>query len=206
VVKLLDEMQVRATFFLQGRWVEAYPDTARRIVDAGHLVGNHSFYHARLSLLSDEGLRVDVAEAERAIREATGVDPRPWFRCPFGDGSDDERVLSALASAGYRNAHWGVEPQEWRPERTASLVIGLAVDGAVAAGDGAVVLFHAWPEPVVEALPAVVAGLRDRGVTFVTVDEVPEPSGSQRRPAITPPSPSRPGTIGRRVRMRDRKE
>ena len=55
---------------------------ARRIADAGHLVGSHSFYHARLPLLSDEGLATDMREAEAAIREHAGVDPRPWFRLP----------------------------------------------------------------------------------------------------------------------------
>jgi hypothetical protein len=54
-----------------------------------------------LSLLSDEGLRIDVATAEGAIQEITCVDPRPWFRCPFGDGSKDVRVLDLLAGMGY---------------------------------------------------------------------------------------------------------
>ena len=75
---------VRSTWFLQGRWVESVPELARRVAADGHLIGNHSFYHARMPLLTDDGLRTDVRDAEQAIRDHVGVDPRPWFRCPFG--------------------------------------------------------------------------------------------------------------------------
>ena len=65
------------------------------------------------SLLTDDGLRTDVREAEQAIEAAAGMDPRPWFRCRFGDGHDDARVLGALEELGYRNVHWHVELEDW---------------------------------------------------------------------------------------------
>src|SRR6478752_622042 len=83
-VRILDVLHgedVRATFFVQGRWATAYPECARRIADTGHLVGNHSHHHAPMSLLTDAGIEQDLHEAEEAIRELAGVDPRPWFRC-----------------------------------------------------------------------------------------------------------------------------
>ena len=98
---VLDELRrldVRATIFLQGRWVEAFPDLARRVAAEGHLVGNHSFYHARMPLLSSDGFEEDIREAERAIREATGVDPRPWLRFPFGAGADAAEIVDRLPS------------------------------------------------------------------------------------------------------------
>jgi peptidoglycan-N-acetylglucosamine deacetylase len=75
---------IRATFFLQGRWTRANPDVARSIAGAGHLIGNHSNFHAPMDALSDEWLRGDVVRAEETIRQVTGIDPKPWFRCPFG--------------------------------------------------------------------------------------------------------------------------
>src|SRR5207245_2530366 len=94
--KLIDELArsgIRATFFVQGRWAEAYPETARQLAPAGHLIGSHSFYHARMPLFNDEGFDTDVRDAQTAIEDILGVDPRPWFRCPFGTGADDPRVL-----------------------------------------------------------------------------------------------------------------
>lgn len=164
---------VRATFFVQGRWAEAYPDTARRIATDGHLVGSHSFYHARLPLLSDAGLEEDIREAEAKIRENAGVDPRPWFRCPFGAGAEDPRVLSTLDRLGYRHVGWNVVPEDWEPERTADQVHQIVVPEALANGDGAVVLFHTWPAPTDESLAGIVAGLRAGGAELVRIDELP---------------------------------
>ena len=89
------------------------PRLARSIADDGHLIGLHSFYHARMPLLHDEGIATDVQDGHRAVLEATGVDPRPWFRCPFGAGHDDPRVLGVLERLGYRNVYWNVVLEDW---------------------------------------------------------------------------------------------
>jgi peptidoglycan/xylan/chitin deacetylase (PgdA/CDA1 family) len=173
--RILDTLvaeRVRATFFVQGRWARANPDASRRIADDGHLVGNHSTYHARMPMLSDVGIRVDVADAGSTIAELTGADPRPWFRCPFGEGRDDPRVVGALSDLGYRNVHWHVESEDWEPWRSAADVAADSVDATVERGDGAVVLLHTWPRSSADALPLVIAGLREAGATFVTVDEL----------------------------------
>ena len=91
ILTSLDQAQVRATFFIQGRWAEAEPRTARRIAEGGHLVGNHSHYHARMPLFHADGFLTDVNAAEAVIRDVVGVDPRPWFRCPFGAGITTRR-------------------------------------------------------------------------------------------------------------------
>jgi peptidoglycan/xylan/chitin deacetylase (PgdA/CDA1 family) len=149
--RLLDALAaagVQATFFVQGRWAEAYPATARRIADDGHVVGSHTFYHARLPLLSGDGLATDMRDAEAAIVEHVGADPRPWVRCPFGAGALDPELLARLAAMGYpRHAGWHVDTEDWQPGRTADELTSIAVDGATRQGDGAVVLMHTWPDP-----------------------------------------------------------
>jgi peptidoglycan/xylan/chitin deacetylase (PgdA/CDA1 family) len=123
--RLLDTLAregVIATFFIQGRWAEGYPAVARSVADAGHLVGNHSHYHARMPLLSDDGLREDIDDAGHAIANATGVDPRPWFRCPFGAGSTDRRVLGVLAAAGYQHVGEHVAAEDWEPSRNGAAI------------------------------------------------------------------------------------
>ena len=181
--RLLDalaRLEVRATFFLQGRWAEAYPALARRIANDGHLVGHHSHYHARMIGLSAHGLESDIARGEQAIVEAAGVDPHPWFRCPFGAGDDDPRVQRAIRAAGYRHAGWNVAAIDWEPERTAKDIEATVVDGALAHGDGAVVLLHSWPDQSVGAVPAIARRLRARGATFVTLGDLPARSVPRR--------------------------
>lgn len=172
IVERLATHAVRATFFMQGRWVESRPDVARSIAFGGHLIGNHAYHHARMPLLTDEGIASDVAEAERAIRAATGSDPRPWFRCPFGAGHDDRRILAALEGLGYHDMHWDVDGEDWVPNRRSEAIADTVVDGALAFGDGAVALLHGWPDSTVDAIGPIVNRLRGAGATFVGVDEL----------------------------------
>lgn len=173
VLDLLGEAGVRATFFIQGRWAEADPAAARRIAAEGHVVGSHSHYHVRMPLLSDAGLEDDLRRSEEAILEAAGLDPRPWFRCPWGDGADDPRVLAVLHRAGYRHVGWDVVAEDWEPDRSAGDIESAVVEGI---GDGArdrVVLLHAWPEAAPEALGRVIRRLTEAGSAFVTVADLP---------------------------------
>jgi peptidoglycan/xylan/chitin deacetylase (PgdA/CDA1 family) len=173
--RILDALAAEAahaTFFVQGRWAGSQPACSKRIADEGHLVGHHSHYHARMSLLSDEGIDSDVLDGQRRIQEHTGVDPRPWFRCPFGDGHDDPRVLESLARLGYRNVHWHVELEDWEPWRTGEAIARDAIAGVLAHGDGAVVLLHTWPEGTGDAVGSIIAGLKQLGAVFVGLDEL----------------------------------
>lgn len=175
LVGILAAAGVRATFFLQGAWVEAAPTVARSVVEGGHLVGSHGFGHTRLSNLSDDGIRQDIARAEQAIRELAGADPRPWFRCPFGDGTSDPRVLAQLSENGYCHVGWNVNPGDWRQVLSEGELERSIREGVRAVGDGAVVLLHGWPSMTPTAVERVLAAASDDGVTYVGIDELGAP-------------------------------
>jgi peptidoglycan/xylan/chitin deacetylase (PgdA/CDA1 family) len=172
LLDILDRLDVKATFFIQGRWAEAYPGTAARIGTSGHLIGNHSHYHARMQHLNRDGLAFDIKTAEEAIIAATGVDPRPWFRNPFGEGSDNRRVLKAIDRAGYVHVGWSVEAWDWEPDRPLAELVDTIVEGLVTARDESVALLHTWPKRTEKALPRVIDRLRDAGAQFVRVDQL----------------------------------
>jgi peptidoglycan/xylan/chitin deacetylase (PgdA/CDA1 family) len=177
LLETLARLGVRASFFLQGRWVEAYPDRAREVAAAGHLIGNHGFYHVRMPLLSAQGLRTDIAESERVILGETGIDPKPWFRCAFGAGGDDARVLAAVSAAGYRHVPWDVEAEDWEPQMsggaiTSALMGRLLARREAREGDGSIVLLHTWPAGAADAIEPLVEQLRDSGALLVRLDEL----------------------------------
>jgi peptidoglycan/xylan/chitin deacetylase (PgdA/CDA1 family) len=178
ILDVLAERDVRATFFLQGRWVEASPESARRVARDGHLVGSHSYYHARLPLLTDDGLKGDIEDAELAIREVVGIDPRPWFRCPFLAGEDDPRVVGVLTGLGYRVVPVDIVLDDWEEERSGEVIATDAVAAVARMADEgateAIVLLHSWPTQTLDALPAMIDGLRASGATFIDAAGLPE--------------------------------
>lgn len=148
-----------ATFFVQGRWARSEPTLARRVVADGHLLGCHSHFHAPLDALTDEGIQRDATAAALALVEVTGQDPRPWFRCPFGAGHDDARVLAVLDRCGFTNVHWDVEPQDWLEECTPAQLVDSVLSGIAEAGNGSIVLLHSWPTATADALPQLLREL-----------------------------------------------
>jgi peptidoglycan/xylan/chitin deacetylase (PgdA/CDA1 family) len=168
----LSHAGARVSFFIEGRWAAANPGLARHIAREGHLIGNHSHSHAPMDMLTDEGIRDSVGKAELAIQAACGASPRPWFRCPYGQGEDDPRVLKVLDDIGYRNVGWDVDHKDWQPGRTAAELVDSVVDSVVSHGDGAVVLLHLWPDATLEAMPTLISRLRDAGADPVGLDEL----------------------------------
>ena len=131
-----------------------------------------------MPLLTDAGLTEDIEEARRVIMAVTGVDPRPWFRCPFGAGATDARVQAAVVAAGYRHVGWHVAGDDWEPSRSPEVIAADVVGGVLAHGDGAVVLLHTWPTSTLAALDSIVTRLTEAGHEFCRVDELPHaPAG-----------------------------
>ena len=168
IVAALSAADVRATMFLQGRWVGAYPSVARQIAEAGHLIGNHSYFHARMPMLTARALASDVLTATSTIRDVLGVDPRPWFRCPFGAGMDDAEVLRRLEEMGYVHVGWDVDPRDWHEDSDAEAVARRVLEG-IRTRDDSIVLLHSWPDSTGEALPRILDGLAAEGAELVDV-------------------------------------
>lgn len=172
ILETLERARVRATFFLQGRWVTAHPDLAREVARQGHLIGNHSHYHARMPLLTEAGQVADVTLAERVIRSVVGTDPRPWFRSPFGAGLDDPALTQTLAQLGYRNVPWDVDGKDWQEDRSAQQVEDALVAGITSAGPDQIALLHSWPDQAAEALPGILSRWQEAGVELLTMDQI----------------------------------
>ena len=169
ILSSLADASAPATFFVQGRWTRSSPDEARRISSAGHLIGNHSHHHAPMDSLTEAGFRADVSEAEAMIQEVTGVDPRPWFRCPFGAGMDDPEVLHRLEEIGYVHVGWDVDPRDWHEDSDAEAVAREVLEG-IRARDDSIVLLHSWPDSTGEAVPRILAGLAEAGAELVNIE------------------------------------
>jgi peptidoglycan/xylan/chitin deacetylase (PgdA/CDA1 family) len=169
----LDRARIRATFFLQGRWVTANPSLAVEVGQRGHLIGNHSQFHAPMPLLSAAGQVADIRAAHSAILSVVGIDPRPWFRSPFGAGLKEPKLGKTLAQLGYRNVGWDVDGRDWEEAQSPEDVAEALIAGALAGEGPRILLLHSWSAAAASALPEVIARLVERGIEFVTLSNYP---------------------------------
>lgn len=161
---------IKASFGVTGRWVDANPGLTARIAREGHQLVNHTYDHKSFTGYSTgtapltRAQRFDqISRAETAIRSAAGVGTSGWFRPPYGD--IDASVLADVGAAGYRYvAMWTVDSLGWKGI-TAAEITDRCLDRAV---PGAIYLFHVGEASAdVDALPAIIAGLRADGYGFV---------------------------------------
>ena len=104
---ILRQRGIHGTFFVTGRWVQAYPDAARAIVQAGHEIGNHSLTHPFFSRIGLNGAVSELRTTEKIIHDTTGVTARPYFRFPYGEFTADTAAL--VAREGYVAYHWSAD-------------------------------------------------------------------------------------------------
>jgi len=137
-LRLLDVLarhDVRATFFLIGRFVQQRPDIARRISAAGHVIGNHSFTHPLLTFRSESEVRRELSDCRAALGDAIGEHSN-LFRPPFGGRRPG--VLRVARELGLVPVMWNVTGYDW--EAPPAAVIERKVTRQIRGGD--VILLH----------------------------------------------------------------
>jgi peptidoglycan/xylan/chitin deacetylase (PgdA/CDA1 family) len=165
---------VPATFFLTGEWVQRYPDQARRVARL-YPVGNHSQTHPALTTLPDARVDAEVHDAAAAITAATGHDPRPLFRFPFGDRN--AHTIQLVNAAGYGSIRWTVDTTGWKGT-SGGMSAALVVQRVLAQlSPGEIVLMHVGSHPTdgsrldADALPEVIRQIRARGYEFAAITD-----------------------------------
>jgi peptidoglycan/xylan/chitin deacetylase (PgdA/CDA1 family) len=175
ILDILGKEKVPATFFLTGAFVKDNPALSRRIA-ASYPVGNHTQTHPDLTKLGDAAVQAEIDKARDAIAAATGQDPRPYFRFPFG--AVDKRTIALVNSRCYVPFRWTVDTLGWKGTSggmSADKVLKRVLDGA---SPGGIVLMHIGTNPTdkttldADALPRIITELRARGYTFVTLEAV----------------------------------
>jgi peptidoglycan-N-acetylglucosamine deacetylase len=169
---LLDELGMRATFFVLGTQAAAHPELIAAIRSHGHAIGCHGFQHAHHMLRAPTWIARDLDKAVEAIA-ATGAAPR-WFRPPFGQLTTP--TIVAARRRGLEVVLWSTWGREWVPQQPAAIVrritrtlrpgaIVLAHDNDVCCGRGTAARMR-------QALPLLARELDDRGLRTVTLDEL----------------------------------
>lgn len=171
---------VPATFFIVGSRIRGREPLIRSIAAGGHELGCHSWSHGRLARRPARAW-IELRRTALALRRAGAPSPR-LFRPPYLSWS---RALgSAVRLAGMRAVGWDVDPRDWEV-RDPELIVDRVYSGT---HSGSIVVLHDRADCAATraAVPALIGGLRDRGMRLVTVSELlasTPPSRSGHRPA-----------------------
>lgn len=173
LLEVLARHQVRATFFMIGRYARGLPHTVRAVAAAGHAIGNHTLTHPNLIFASPSQVALQIRECQRALEEAVGPHS-PLFRPPHGGRLP--HVLRTARRMGLLPVMWSVTAYDWRA--TEAGVIERNVNDRLRGGD--VVLLHdgghqgygSDRSATIAATDAIIRRQLDRGFRFVTVPEM----------------------------------
>jgi len=175
LLDVLAKHDVRATFFMIGRFVRERPDIARAVAEAGHTIGNHTFTHPLLIFKSAAQTRAELLECRAALTDAVGEHSN-LFRPPFGGRRP--ATLRVARELGMETVMWNVTGYDWKAP--AASVIEAKIARQVHADGGAVILLHdgghgrmgAYREQTVIATDNLIRRYKDQGFQFVTVPEM----------------------------------
>ena len=166
ILETLEQKDACATFFLVSFWAEKYETELKTLAASDRIeIGTHSATHPYMSKLSKSQIELELTTSKSLIESISGRKVE-LFRPPYGDYSDT--LLNVAKDKGLYTIQWDVDSLDWKgisKEQIASRIVGKCRNGSI-------VLMHNDGKHTLEALPAIIDGLRAKGFTFKTVGEL----------------------------------
>ena len=170
ILDTLKAHQVPAAFFLVGSYIEKNADLVRRMVEEGHIVGNHTMHHPDMSQLTDKAsFEKELTAVEEIFREKTGKDLPKYYRPPQGIYSEEN--LKLAQELGYRTVFWSLAYADWNND--AQPTKEQAFDKLLPRiHNGAVVLLHSTSKTNAAILDELLTRWKDMGYSFCSLEEL----------------------------------
>lgn len=165
ILQVLARHDAPAAFFMEGRRLETQAGCARRVRDAGHDVGNHTYNHPTFDTISLEECLEEVTRTDDILEAELGQRPT-LLRPPFGTLTAETE--QALLNRGYTIVLWSYSIRDWEGPDAGAIAQRLLQQ----ARDQAIVVFHDRVPWNPAALDIVIPALRDQGYTFGKISEI----------------------------------
>ena len=170
ILDILKEQQVPAAFFLVGNYMEKNADLVRRMVEEGHIVGNHTMHHYDMSKLSArDAFAKELTDLEALYKEITGRELPRYYRPPQGIYSEEN--LKMARELGYKTVFWSLAYVDWnndaQPTKEEAFRKLLP-----RTHPGAVVLLHSTSQTNAEILEELIGKWKEEGYCFGTVEDL----------------------------------
>lgn len=168
ILKILDQFNIKAVFFMIGKEVEKYPDLVREVVRRGHVVGNHSHNHSNMiSFFRAKKLMADFKKSQTTIVKTIGFLPM-LIRPPFG--ATNPMYFKFLRETGLTSLGWKVRSFDTKETKPVEFINNTIEK--ITQNKGALCLFHDTQELTVETLPKIIEGVLSKGMEIVSLTDV----------------------------------
>ncbi len=164
ILNILSAENVKATFFIGGKWAEANKEMLKRIAFEGHEIGSHSYDHEHFEKLSYVQSVSAIKKAADIIYSVCGTAPI-LFAPPYGEFSDT--TLRASSDLGCKTIMWSVDTIDWRGDGVSAILSRIKKN----CHNGAIILSHPTADTVT-ALPEIISFVKQSGREFITVGEM----------------------------------
>ena len=161
ILDTLKEKQVSAIFFLTGDYAKREPGLVQRMIDEGHMLGNHGMTHAALPELSDDEIETEIMSLHAYVLEHFGYEMQ-YFRPPCGEY--DARALAKVQSLGYKTLFWSAAYVDWNTDAQPDPDAAIKQLSQAAHG-GAVYLLHSVSATNAQILGSLIDAFRADGYT-----------------------------------------
>jgi peptidoglycan-N-acetylmuramic acid deacetylase len=169
ILDTLKDKQVPAIFFVTGHYIKTESELLKRMVQEGHLIGNHSWSHPDMSQISADRIKSELEKVKAEVQTITGQKEMRYLRTPRG--IFNKQSLSVSKDLGYTNVFWSVAYKDWEPKNQKG--------GEYAyqhvmkqLHPGAVILLHSVSSDNTEALGRIIDDAREQGYQFKSLDEM----------------------------------
>ena len=162
ILDILDEYNVKCTFFLVEFWVDKYPHLVKEIDKRGHEIGTHSKTHPNMSKLTETEMQEELISSSNKIKEITGKQVKV-FRPPFGDYNN--KLIEVCGKLNLYPIQWSVDSLDWK-NLSAKEIYNRVVTKTTS---GSIILCHNNGLHTSEALPYILANLIEKGYEFTPI-------------------------------------
>lgn len=170
ILDALKKHNVQAAFFVVGHYLETAPELVKRMVDEGHIVGNHTYHHPDMSSIRDETtFLAELEETEALYKEVTGQTMPKIYRPPQGKYSVEN--LKTAQKLGYKTLFWSLAYVDWYKDKqpTAQQAFDKLIPRI---HNGAVVLLHSTSATNAQILDELLTKWEQMGYTFGRISEL----------------------------------
>lgn len=161
ILNILKEHNVKATFFIEGKWARENPDMVKMINEQGHVIGNHAYNHPDMARLSKQEIKEQITRTNEIIRGITG-DTLKWFAPP--SGSFNDQVVKTADNLNMETVLWTVDTIDWK-NPTVSVMMNRVMNNI---HPGATLLMHPTA-PIAKGLDDLIVTIRDKGYRIGTI-------------------------------------